>query len=450
MRRCKIGNPVRGLISFNPYEYQIELVLDLSPSRLILKSRQTGVSQTVALEALHDALYKPFYTVLFVSKDKEAAVNLLNYAKTALEEGCPRPNGLKIVKKNSSEIIFSNGSKIKSIAATKNAGRSFAASAVYMDEAAFPIWAERIYQGVKPTVSTGGRITILSTPDGRANLFFLLWNGDIGSNFSKHRIHWTSCPAYYTADELAAGIPPEESKWYRANRPDYTEQVWASEYDCDFVQSGLACFKETDVEAVFDKELGFEEPVPGAEYVTFSDIGRRRDATVITTYKVIREGYKIIGKQIVAWERHEGLPYHEIAAKIDARGRQYPGLNLVESNNQGDPILEMCETDVEGRWTSNKSKVNMITALVFDVEKGLLKAPLIPQLRAEMLMYQWDDKRLIQDCVMSAAGASLDSKEQVATISVSESNTLGSPPPPTPQNRANALLEMMKQNRAGN
>lgn len=436
LKKCKIPHPVEGLVFFNPYEYQIELVLDGSRTRLILKSRQTGVSQTIALEALHDALYNAAYTVLIVSKDKESAQNVLQYVKLALEEGCPRPDGVRVVKDNESEIRFSNRSKIRCIAASKSAGRSVAASHVYMDEAAFPQWAAQIYRAIKPTISTGGRITILSTPDGRANLFYLLWNGEIGQGYSRHRIHWTSCRAYLKPEEkaaieadIAAGVfsPADlregkqyfkHCEWYRGLRPDFTAEDWASEFDCDFVQSGLACFKEEDVEAVFKPSLNFESYISGEEYISFWDIGRRRDATVGTTYRLVTD--PITGqlkKRIVAWERFEGLPYPGIAGKIKERVTNYPGLHFIESNSIGDPVLEMVDAFVEGQNTGAKSKVDMITALIYDVESGLLEAPPIPQLRAELLMYQWDDKRLIQDCVMSAAGASLNAKQMLAKLS---------------------------------
>jgi hypothetical protein len=416
------------MIFFNPYEYQIGLVEDGSRLRLILKSRQTGISQTVALEALHDALYNDAYVVLIVSKDKESAQNVLSYVKTALEEGCPRPDGITVVTSNKSQVVFSNRSKIRCVAATKSAGRSVAASHVYIDEAAFPQWAAEIYRSIKPTISTGGRLTILSTPDGRANLFYLLWNGDIGTGYSKHRIHWTSCPSYLKPEEtaaieadIAAGVFTQAElkegrhyekhcQWYRDNKTDYTAQAWASEYDCDFVQSGLAVFKEEDVEAIFLETLSFEEPIQGEEYITWSDIGRRRDATVITTYRILRDaGTGLLKKRIVAWERHEGLPYPVIASKIDQRATRYPGMNYVESNSIGDPLIEMLTQPAEGQFTSARSKVDMITALIFDVENGMLESPPIKQLRAEMLMYQWDDKKLIQDCVISAAGASYNS-----------------------------------------
>ncbi len=45
--------PTEGRQPFVPYSYQEALLLDRSPRRLILKARQTGISNAVAIEALH-------------------------------------------------------------------------------------------------------------------------------------------------------------------------------------------------------------------------------------------------------------------------------------------------------------------------------------------------------------------------------------------------------------
>jgi hypothetical protein len=408
-----LSTPYVGLFQFEPYHYQIKLLLDRSPMRLTLKSRQTGVSQISGLECLHDALYQPGYVGIIISKDLDAAKNLLSYIKTTYDLGCPKPENVKVIKDNTVEIRFSNGSRIKSIAATKNAGRSIAATHVYMDEAAFPQWASQIYRAVKPTVSTGGRVTILSTPNGRNNLFFELWDGEIGLSYSKHRIHWTDCPAYYTPEEIAAGIPPEKCAWYLNNRPDYTTESWAQEFDCDFVQSGNACFKDTDVEKVFLKELGYEEPIPGEFYVSFWDVGRSHDHTVGYTARIFYDpATKKVRKRIVARDRFTGVPFQIIANRIDARADKYEGLTFVENNSIGNPVIEMCKNSrVKVHNTGYKSKIDMISALILDVENGTYESPTDKQLRAELLMYQWDDEGLTQDCVMALAGVSLYSQQ---------------------------------------
>ena len=48
-----------------------------------------------------------------------------------------------------------------------------------------------------------------------------------------------------------------------------------------------------------------------------------------------------------------------------------------------------------------KSKTELITNLQFCMEKKLFTMPYIKQLQDELYNYEWDDKQLDTDCVMS-------------------------------------------------
>jgi hypothetical protein len=79
-----------------------------------------------------------------------------------------------LTKANTEEIAWSNGSRVKSMPATPGAGRTFTASLAIMDEAAFMNYADKLYTSLKPTIDAGGKLIILSTANGRANLFHTL------------------------------------------------------------------------------------------------------------------------------------------------------------------------------------------------------------------------------------------------------------------------------------
>ena len=409
--RPVIPHPTRGLIRLEPYKYQAALWADRSLSRVVLKARQTGFSQAVALEALHTAIYRPASTILIVSRNLEAAVNVLTYVKAALTtpgilEPPLAPAPLHLTKNAETSLGLSNGSRVLSIAATRSAGRTYAATAVYLDEFAHMPWGLDIYQAVAPTVSRGGRLTVMSTPNGRANPFFLLWQGQWGGSFSKHVVGWWRCPAYnpdgwaLTNDEesRAAG---KTFSWYGTERPKFTAQQWAQEYGIDFIDSGVAVFSAEDIQRAQDLGTGLAPPKASRRYVTFWDIGRRQDATVGTTLDV-----STLPWQVVAFERREGLPYPAIQGLVEARARAYRGQQWVESNGVGDPVIENLNVKVQPWTTTAKSKVQMITALQLKMQKGQLGWPAdLQQLTTETLLYQWDDDALIQDCVISLAGA---------------------------------------------
>ena len=401
--RPQIPHPIKGIVRIAPYQYQAQFWADRSPARVVLKARQTGFSQAIALEAAHTAQFRPASTVLFVSRNMDAAINVLRYVKLSLQT--PGIDA-RLVKDNETEAELANGSRVLSIPATKGAGRTYAATSVYLDEFAWAEWAQQIYAAVAPTVSQGGRITVLSTPNGRVNAFYLLWAGQWGKDFSKHVVPWWRCPAYnpdgwQIADDAESRAVGTVGVWYQAERPKFTVQQWAQEYGCDFTDSGQAVFRAIDIERAQQQSTGLQVALPKHKYISFWDIGRRHDATVGTTIDISIEPW-----QVVAFERAEGLPYPAIQKAIEDRYRAYPGRHWVESNGVGDPVIENLSVPVEAWLTTARSKQQMIQALQLQLERGSLAWPAtLIQLTAEMLLYQWDDAKLIQDCVMSLAGS---------------------------------------------
>ena len=380
--KATIVHPIKGRIGFRPYPFQIAFLQDTAPRRLIVKARQIGFSQVVALEAIHGAIFTPDDTTLLISRNGDLAANLLSYCKVAISECFDDIPPL--VKDNESEIVFANGSRIKSLPANRSTGRGFAGRRVYADEYAYQEYASDIYRSVSPIVGHGGRLTIFSTPDGRSNHFFQLWSGIDGGEWSRHIVPWRECPVY--TDE-----------WYQRERPKYTSQQWASEYECDFIASGQSVFDAADVSACADGWHGLKQPAKGRQYVTAWDIGRRHDATVGITLDVTDGDL-----QVVAFERLLGVPFPTQQKAIEARARAYGGITYIESNNQGDPVIENLTVAVHPWTTTAKTKEAAITALVLAHERRRFKHD-IPQLKLECQLYEWQDERLIQDSVVAAA-----------------------------------------------
>src|SRR5574343_1247666 len=86
MRRARVLHPM-GARRFTPYPYQVAILRDASPRRLILKARQTGISQAIAVEARHAAEFTPGSTTLFLSRTEKMATDLIRYARSAAPVG---------------------------------------------------------------------------------------------------------------------------------------------------------------------------------------------------------------------------------------------------------------------------------------------------------------------------------------------------------------------------
>lgn len=237
-------------MAFELYPYQRRLLESKAAQRIVVKARQVGVSQAIAGEALYLALNKEGATVLFVSRSLAAAQHLQDMVRALMA-----PDEVEVQRRNRSEVAFENGSVIRSLPATERTGRTFSATAVYLDEFAHMPWAEGIYQAVAPCAAQGGRITVVSTPKGRGDAFWRLWQeSGLGVRpFERLRIHWSECPEY-NPEGFPIDDPDERRRvgeagaWYQAQRRRFTEDQWAQEYECDFVGSGSLVYREFDPE----------------------------------------------------------------------------------------------------------------------------------------------------------------------------------------------------------
>lgn len=235
---------------FELYPYQRRLVECRAPQRIVVKARQVGISQLIAGEALFLAKHYPGVTILFVSRNLPAAQHLqrMVYRLMASDANLPQ-----VERRNDTEVVFRGGGAIRSLPASEDTGRTFAATAVYLDEFAHMPWAGRIYQAVAPCAARGGRVTVVSTPYGRANAFYRLWQESaVGQrSFARFRIHWSDCPEY-NPDGWRRTDPEERRRigeqggWYRSQRQRFTDEQWAEEYECDFAGSGSLVYREFD------------------------------------------------------------------------------------------------------------------------------------------------------------------------------------------------------------
>jgi hypothetical protein len=371
--------PTEGRQQFNPYHYQRAIFEDTSQRRIILKARQIGISNAVAIEALHKAITRPDSTELFVSRNQDAARVLIRYCRHTLSGLREAPT---LMGENQSELSFANGSRIVSLPATPSTGRGLAATDVYLDEFAFCQYDELIYESIIGTIATGGRMTMLSTANGRNNLFFRLWSGlDGGADWSRHRIHWSDCPRY-------------DEAWAERTKAEMTRQSFAQEFDLDFIASGDAVFDPEDLALCKD---GWNEAAAGCTRIINAwDIGRRRDHTVGVTI-----GQRGDDWHVIAYERTIE-PYPAIQARIERRHRAFGGKTYVESNGPGDTVIENLLIRVRPFVTTVRSKVQAIQALQLLIQQGRFKHG-IDQLGRELSLYEWDDEGLIQDSVMAAA-----------------------------------------------
>jgi len=223
-----IQHPQRGRIQFNLYSFQEDVLHQLKKNRynIVNKSRQLGISTLVSAYSLWLMLFQRDKNVLCIATKQETAKNMVTKVKFAYDN---LPSWLRIVavENNKLSLKLSNGSQIKAIGATGDAGRSEAVSLLLLDEAAFIEGIDEIFASAQQTLATGGQCIAISTPYGTGNWFHRTFiGGEEGNNgFVSIKLPWN--------------VHPERTqKWRDEQDAILGVRNAAQECDCDFTTSG--------------------------------------------------------------------------------------------------------------------------------------------------------------------------------------------------------------------
>jgi len=235
----KIQHPVRGLIPFDTFPFQDECVDKFNDHRfnIVLKSRQLGLSTLVAAYSVWMAIFQREKNILIIATKLAVAQNFIIKVKTMIRS---LPKWLlipEIIANNKQVIQFNHGSQIKAIPTSEDAGRSEALSLLIVDEAAFVRNFDTIWTGIYPTISTGGRVIILSTPNGAGGQYYKLYaDAEAGLNeFNAIKLPW-DCH------------PERDKEWFDKTTANMSKRQIAQEYLCDFTSSGETFLEPNSLE----------------------------------------------------------------------------------------------------------------------------------------------------------------------------------------------------------
>ena len=289
-RYSYIQHPKRGRVLFDLYQYQKHTLDEFRNHRynIVLKGRQIGISTLVAGYSLWLMLFHNDKKVLVIATKQETAKNLVTKVKF-MHQNLPVWLRGTIVTDNKLSTIFSNGSEIKAVASSDDAGRSEALSLLIMDEAAFIDNADIIWGAAQATLSTGGDAILLSTPNGIGNLFHKMWQEAESkqNDFNPILLDWR--------------VHPERDQAWRDQQTRMLGEVMASqEHDASFIFSGNTVIppeiiefykanyqKDPIAKEGFDGNLWiWEYPMPGRSYIVCADVSRG-DGEDSSTYHVV-------------------------------------------------------------------------------------------------------------------------------------------------------------------
>src|SRR5690349_10152313 len=197
-----VVHPIRGLVKFDLYPFQIKIVKALQEKRfnIIRKFRQAGVTTIASLYSLWLSIFKKHKTIPILSIGDRESKEVLERIVLAYDELPPFLTP-RILKRNEHVLELETGSKIKSIPSAKTSSRGLAGSLLVIDEAAFIENIGELWKAAYPVLSTGGAAFIISTVNGMAGpgaFYYETYRGAMeGSNaFNPIDIHWREHPEY--------------------------------------------------------------------------------------------------------------------------------------------------------------------------------------------------------------------------------------------------------------
>ena len=233
-----IQHPVKGRMQYHPFEYQRRLIATYHNYRfsISMMPRQTGKSTSAAGYLLWYAMFIPDSTILVAAHKYLGAQEIMQRVRYAYEN-CPDHIRAGVTSYNKGSLEFDNGSRIVSQTTTENTGRGMSISLLYADEFAFvrPTIATEFWTSISPTLATGGKAIITSTPNSDEDQFALLWKGankmedeygnptQVGMNgFRAYRSFWNE-------------HPDRDETWARQQQAALGMDRFRREMNCEFV-----------------------------------------------------------------------------------------------------------------------------------------------------------------------------------------------------------------------
>jgi hypothetical protein len=157
-------------------EIMYDLGVDSTEHRFYSNGILSHNSVTAAGYLLWNAMFVPDSTILVAAHKYLGAQEIMVRVRYAYEH-CADFIRAGVVSYNKGSIEFENGSRIVAQTTTENTGRGMSISLLYCDEFAFlrPSIARDFWVSISPTLSTGGRAIITSTPNSDEDQFAILW-----------------------------------------------------------------------------------------------------------------------------------------------------------------------------------------------------------------------------------------------------------------------------------
>lgn len=254
-----IQHPTKGKMQYHPFDYQKRLIDSIHDHRFNVNMlpRQTGKTTTAAGYLLWYAMFVPDSTILIAAHKYTGAQEIMNRIRYAYEL-CPDHIRAGVTSYNKQSIEFDNGSRIVAQTTTETTGRGMSLSLLYCDEFAFvpPNIATEFWTSISPTLATGGKAIITSTPNSDEDQFALIWQ-EANKKFDEHgNEQEVGRNGFFPFTSKWWEHPDRDDKWAADEKGRIGEERFRREHECEFL-----IFDETLINSISLAGLEGKDPL---------------------------------------------------------------------------------------------------------------------------------------------------------------------------------------------
>jgi len=366
----KIISVDKGLIPFNPWDFQRDMINVFNSNRFVITKcpRQSGKTTTIIAYLLHQILFRPNTTVGILANKGATARDILGRLKLAYTY-LPKWMQQGIEVWNLGDIKLTNGSRVIAAATASDAVRGYTFNIIFLDEFAFVPNndAVKFFSSTFPTISSGQttQVLIVSTPNG-LNLYHKMWKDAIEkkSRFIPIEVAWDM-------------VPGRNQKWKADTIANMGEEQFRQEFETEFIGSSHTLISPNKLRLmswmapVEDDKQGlhiFYPPEEGHTYAIMADVseGQQKDASAFSVIDVTNIPY-----QQVARYKNDSISTLLYPTVIFGAGKKYNNAYiLVEISSIGMEVANILHHELE---YENLVKIQMKGRQGQQISQGYLK-----------------------------------------------------------------------------
>lgn len=281
----KIVNVDEGLVNFELYDYQKEMLRSMADNRMsiIATARQAGKSTTTCAFILWYTLFHKDKVVALLANKGDTAREILGRIQNAYQY-LPKWLQQGIVEWNKGSHLLENGSRVLAGSTSSDNVRGYSINMLFIDEAAFIDNWDEFFTSVFPTISSGKttKIVLVSTPNG-LNHFHKLWveTGMQEDGMVKEEARRND---YNPIKVMWFQVPGRNEEWRQAvlRGMSNDEEKFNQEYCVQFLGSSSTLIGGQSLKNLVHKIpihqseglYKYEEPQDGHKYVATVDCSR--------------------------------------------------------------------------------------------------------------------------------------------------------------------------------